>query len=62
MAVELRELVLRAVVDARPGAAPAPTTAPPPSPSPAAARVEHEALVERCVREVLRALRDEHSR
>lgn len=65
MTIEIRELVIRAVVDAR-GAAPPPTDhpfAPPPAPGAAAAPdpvrapEDREALVARCVREVLRELR-----
>jgi hypothetical protein len=64
MTIEIHELVLRAVVDARvvdPDAADArpPTT---PLPDPARALEDREALVARCVREVLRELRRSRER
>lgn len=66
MTIEIRELVIRAVVDAR-GSGPPPTEHPPrtppaattaaANPDPVRAPEDREALVARCVREVLRELR-----
>ncbi|MBK7826416.1 DUF5908 family protein [Nannocystis sp.] len=65
MTIEIRQLVIRAVAEARPAAAqarvslPASTTGPEPAQPPAAATpaADHESLVAACVREVLRELR-----
>ncbi|MBK8260446.1 MAG: hypothetical protein IPK80_03810 [Nannocystis sp.] len=63
MTIEIRQLLIRAVVEARPAApapltlpsgAPTPTAPPPAQPAPAP---DHDALVAACVREVLRELR-----
>jgi uncharacterized protein DUF5908 len=53
MPVEIRELVIRAVVDSQP------TAARPGTPAPA---VDREALVQACVDETLRILRRERER
>jgi hypothetical protein len=65
MTIEIRQLVIRAVAEARPGPAQARSTAPTSAPGPAPAQppaaapliTDHEALVAACVREVLRELR-----
>lgn len=66
MPIEIRELVIRAVAETRPGAPrppapgrPEPTHA---APAPALAGDERDALVARCVREVLRELRKSRGR
>lgn len=59
MPIEIRELVIRAVVDGRP-AAPAPGL---PAPAqPATPAPDLDALVARCVRDVLRELRRSRER
>lgn len=56
MPVEIRELVIRAVVDA-------PSQQSPPGPAlPAAAEAERQALIEECVRQVLKVLKRDTER
>jgi len=54
MPVEIRELVIRAVVDPRPTAAERPGTS--------ASEIDRDALVQACVDETLRILRRERER
>jgi hypothetical protein len=51
MTVEIKQLIVRAVVETRPNAAIAP-----PEPAPRVEPANHEAFVAACVREVLREL------
>lgn len=67
MTIEIRELVIRAVTEARPAGAPRnaePARPAPPraEPQPALSAEEREALVARCVREVLRELKKSRGR
>lgn len=65
MTIEIRQLVIRAVAEARPGPAPARSAAPTSAPGPVTAQppaaapliTDHESLIAACVREVLRELR-----
>lgn len=62
MPIEIRELVIRAVVDGRP-AAPAPgLPAPAPAPPTSTQPPDLDGLVARCVRDVLRELRRSRER
>ncbi len=61
MPIEIRELVIRAVVDGRP-AAPAPGLPAPAPAQPATPAPDLDALVARCVRDVLRELRRSRER
>lgn len=67
MTIEIRELVIRAVAEARPGEPHAAAGSPTPSPEPAAphapaATLDRDDLVARVVREVLRELKKSRER
>lgn len=67
MTIEIRELVIRAVAEARPGDPHAVTATPTDSPAPAAPLaaadpLDREAMVARVVREVLRELKRSRDR